>query len=233
MKTLSCLLFLLASAVLCFGQVSGVSASDVNIGSALQPNHNYMGYTQVTNMSSAGIYLVLSSSSVSSGDGCPSAQGATARWGVNSHAGQSIPIQFTTTGSLCSQAGQHCSTVSIPVEDSTGHSLGSISLHVCGTVGTSFIQEPDAIAGTPLLHSYPNPAHAVSQVEFDVARGGTVQLQIVDALGRVQQSNNGIECAPGHHTAAINTSALACGFHRVVVLSGHAVIATGSLVVAR
>ena len=88
-------------------------------------------------------------------------------------------------------------------------------------VGPTFVESPD---GTPLRtrleQNYPNPFNSQTDVSFELANDGWVDLTLYDPAGReVLQLISGQRSA-GRHSVLIDASRLASGVYLIRLHSG-------------
>ena len=74
----------------------------------------------------------------------------------------------------------------------------------------------NAQVGLEGFRVFPNPAREMAQVSYNLKQASSVQLQVVDALGRVVYSESANQTA-GAQVSSINLSSLAAGVYNVII----------------
>ncbi len=95
------------------------------------------------------------------------------------------------------------------VNNTNGYVLNSNNREVA--LGVS-----NAQIGLEGFRVFPNPARELAQVSYNLKQSSSVQLQVVDALGRTVFSESRNQTA-GAHVSSINLSSLAAGVYNVII----------------
>lgn len=88
------------------------------------------------------------------------------------------------------------------------------------------IDEAVSVDGLSMLSAYPNPSADQTKIRFNLARNGSVKLQILDLMGRSVLPQVKFDAAKGMHEYTLDTRELACGQYICVIQTNQGALAT-------
>jgi len=148
----------------------------------------------------------------------------TSIWTLSGTSMATMPLNATTlvTPTAASNYAQHTASLSsIPAGSviigfKYTHGGGnSMWVDDINFINTTDVNALAAIDGK--ISIYPNPANNETALSFNLTENSDVQVQIVDALGRVLNSVANETMDAGAHTIQVNTSSLASGAYNMVI----------------
>lgn len=109
-----------------------------------------------------------------------------------------------------------------PTANKNGPGLALFFVRPEGTSSLAGIKLPNVNSKSTdvSLQAYPNPALGSTQINYTLALGGNVTLNVIDLAGRVQYTQNYGYMPSGQVQLPLNLSSLASGIYEVQLVSG-------------